>query len=293
MSKILAIHGIGQQFHGPHTLKTKWFDAVRDGLREVSDITLADEDFDVVGYGPLFRPAGARGVQAPKPEQLHEMEIALVACFWREAALRSRAAAGHEGDEEPLIQDPEMSGRARTPMVVQQALRQLAKSRFFKALDGPTGVLKLVREAYLFLHDPAMKQAILDRVGEQVRPDTRVVIAHSLGSVVAYEALCANPEWQVHTLLTIGSPLGVSPMIFDALTPAPVNGHAAWPKDLVRWVNIADNGDLVALEKRLAPRFGAVEDLLVHNGWHAHDACNYLTARETGLALASALREAT
>jgi pimeloyl-ACP methyl ester carboxylesterase len=30
-----------------------------------------------------------------------------------------------------------------------------------------------------------------------VRADTAVLIGHSLGSVVAYEALCAHPEWSV------------------------------------------------------------------------------------------------
>lgn len=291
MSKILAIHGIGQQFVGANTLKVAWFNAVRDGLLEVSDIVLAAEDFEVASYGPLFRRAGARGDPAPAPEELNDMETALVQRWWHEAAARSRAATGRDGDEESSIQDPALSGRARTPVLVQQALRQLSMSRFFHALGGDLAVLRLVREAYSFLHDPGMKQAILARVGEQVRPDTRIIIAHSLGSVVAYEALCARPDWQVHTLVTIGSPLGVEPMIFDALTPAPVDGRAAWPGKLARWVNIADEGDIVALEKRLAPRFGAVQDELTYNGWHAHDACTYLTGRETGLAIASAWRE--
>lgn len=57
------------------------------------------------------------------------------------------------------------------------------------------------------------------------------------------------------------------------------------------WTNIADRGDVVALAKDLAPVFGhRVTDVLVHNGARAHDVRPYLTARETGQAIASALR---
>lgn len=293
MSKILAIHGIGQQMRGAHTLRSAWFDALRDGLHEVSDIALATDDFNVVGYGPVYRPAGARGVAGViDADQLCDAEIALLQAWSMAAAQLSRESKNRDGDELPTLQGTDVHGRVRTSDCVQRALRQLGSSRFFAALNGPASVLKLVREAYLFLHDDALKQAILARVAEQVSSRTRIVIAHSLGSIVAYEALCRNPQWPVETLITIGSPLGIAPMIFDALTPAPIDGKGAWPAGLKRWVNIADKGDVVALEKKLAPLFGCVEDVMVFNGWHSHDARCYLTARETGLAVASAWREA-
>jgi len=55
-------------------------------------------------------------------------------------------------------------------------------------------------------------------------------------------------------------------------------------------VNVADRGDIVALEKSLAPQFGAVEDELVYNGWQSHDATRYLNTRQVGEAVASALK---
>jgi len=58
------------------------------------------------------------------------------------------------------------------------------------------------------------------------------------------------------------------------------------------WTNVADEGDIVALTKTLAPRFsGPVVDVLVHNGAKAHDVRPYLTARETGHALLAGLRQ--
>ena len=47
---------------------------------------------------------------------------------------------------------------------------------------------------------------------------------------------------------------------------------------------------MVALEKRLAPLFGErVQDLLVNNGSKSHDASPYLSAVQTGHAIAQGL----
>jgi hypothetical protein len=117
--------------------------------------------------------------------------------------------------------------------------------------------------------------------------------------VVAYEALCAHPEWPVRALVTLGSPLGIRNLIFDRLVPAPaarVSGgvQGAWPGGVRSWVNVADAGDVVALLKDLRPLFGErVACYLVHNGSHAHDVRPYLTAAETGAAIAAGLAAGT
>jgi hypothetical protein len=115
---------------------------------------------------------------------------------------------------------------------------------------------------------------------------------------VAYEALCAHPGWQVRGLVTLGSPLGIRNLIFDRLVPPPEAagpGEPAgvWPGGAGAWTNVADTGDVVALVKDLRPLFGAkVACYLVHNGSHAHDVQPYLTATQTGAAIAAALGEA-
>lgn len=81
----------------------------------------------------------------------------------------------------------------------------------------------------------------------------RVVIAHSLGTVVTYEALHAHPELKVELLLTLGSPLTLPHAVFHRLVPRP-GGPAddsrppfgVRPPGVARWVNIADPGDPVA-----------------------------------------------
>ena len=70
----------------------------------------------------------------------------------------------------------------------------------------------------------AAQQSLIDRIGAE----TRVVVAHSLGSVVAYETLCAHPEFPVRTLITLGSPLG-TPALLPRLVPPVRPGSAQWP----------------------------------------------------------------
>ena len=287
--KVVAIHGIGQTYVGAESLQRDWLPALNDGLAEARALRLDAADFVVVAYGALFRPEGTRaGEPRIEPEELDDWERQLLTEWWREAAALSARSAGAEGDESPEIQPPDFAGRARTPRLVQRALHQLAKSRFFAALGPERTLLFGLRQVRSFLHDPGVKRLALERLAERIAPNTRVLIAHSLGSVVAYEALCANPQWKVDTFVTLGSPLGIPGLVFDVLTPRPQNGRGAWPH-VRRWVNVADQGDIVALQKTLAPSFGPVDDRLVHNGWKAHDVTHYLSARTTGEALAAAL----
>jgi pimeloyl-ACP methyl ester carboxylesterase len=246
----------------------------------------------VVGYGALARSPGMNAVRPPvEPEEMTPVECELLYEWWRDAARLSAQSEGGEQEESQLVQGPEVTGRARMPGFAQTALRQLANSKFFEALGGHKAVRSLVRELNMFLSDATNRREIFARVAQQVSEDTRILIAHSLGSVVAYEALCAMPELQrIQTLVTMGSPLGVPRLVFDALTPAPIDGKGAWPGQVHRWINISDDGDVVALQKALGPLFGNVEDITVHNGWRSHDALHYLSAKETGIAIGKHLQ---
>jgi pimeloyl-ACP methyl ester carboxylesterase len=152
------------------------------------------------------------------------------------------------------------------------------------------GDLRQVRD---YFHDQEIRQLARQEVVAAVGEDTKVVVGHSLGSVVAYEALCANPEWQVRMLVTLGSPLAIPNLIFDQLQPTPSAGpgpRGRWPGEGRAWVNVADQGDVVALVKDLRSEFGTEVDCwVVDNGATAHDVRPYLTAVETGQAIVRGL----
>ena len=136
--------------------------------------------------------------------------------------------------------------------------------------------------------EPDLADRIDERFGAVVDGSTAVVVGHSLGSIVAYEALAARPDLELD-LVTLGSPLGAS-VVFDGLDPAPVDGVGVWPGGVATWTNVAAVGDKAAVVPRLADRFGdRVVDHLVDNGHRAHDPEPYLNASATGAAVARAL----
>jgi pimeloyl-ACP methyl ester carboxylesterase len=172
--------------------------------------------------------------------------------------------------------------------MVQRALNALSQSRFFAGLTEPL-LIGFIKQVHAYLTDDSIRGEIQARVDSVVGPGTAVLVGHSLGSVVAYEAACAHPEWDV-ALVTLGCPLGIRNLVFDRLRPPPQDGRGQFPAGAALWTNIADMGDVVALVKRLAPSFGdRVQDLLVDNGSKAHDISPYLTAAQTGYAIAEGL----
>jgi pimeloyl-ACP methyl ester carboxylesterase len=136
---------------------------------------------------------------------------------------------------------------------------------------------------------PDLRDQVRARIDDALVSDTRVVVSHSLGTVVSYQALCRHAASGVRTLVTLGSPLG-SPMMAAQLDPPPVDGKGAWPGSVQRWVNVAAVGDRVATPARLADHFaGSVEDHLIDNGHRAHDPEPYLNSHVVGRAVADAL----
>jgi hypothetical protein len=106
----------------------------------------------------------------------------------------------------------------------------------------------------------------------------RILIAHSLGSVLAYETLWAYPTLHAELLITIGSPLALPGRIHPLLQPAPTNGFGHRPPGVTRWVNIADPADLVAIPRHLHRYFqGIATDLETPAGpLFTHAATAYL-----------------
>lgn len=298
MPRVVCVHGVAQQHKGEDVLWREWQPALRDGLRRAGVAgqaaleTLEAEDVVCAFYGDLFRPPG-RPLNVGDPwltaADATEYDAQLLLAWWRGAAEADSSVIGP--DERVL---------AATPRSVQAALRALSRSRFFAGVADRALLFNLA-QVRRYLTEAEVRDAAQARVAAAVGPDTNVLIGHSLGSVVAYEALCANPNWPIMTLVTLGSPLGIRNLIFDRLIPTPEpfpqpsTARGRWPGGVERWVNLADEGDVVALAKDLRPLFGpeptgrSLQQFIIANGAHAHDVSPYLTAGETGAAIAAAL----
>ncbi|MGW1728080.1 hypothetical protein ACWCQK_34930 [Streptomyces sp. NPDC002306] len=285
----VVVHGIGKQYAGPRSLHGGIAPALLDGVRLAGGPPLAFEDVEIAFYGHWFRPPGAPATKGEPAfaarDVTQSLERDLLMAWWREAARL-----------EPDTVPPPHGGtsKAVVPVSVQRALHALSRSSFV-GRAGDRFLLGVLRQVSRYLGEPEVRARVQDEVAKVVAADTRVLVGHSLGSVVAYEALCAHPEWPVTALVTIGSPLGMPNLVFHRLRPSPLEGRGAWPGSVVNWTNLCDRYDVVALQKQLAPLSvdGAqtVTDIAVDNGWQVHAVERRLTAIETGTAIADGLRD--
>lgn len=261
MSAVVMIHGAFHELWGPFRLWTHWTPSVLDGLW-VSGVSMRDvslprlQDASVVAFwGDLVRPEP----QEPSP---------------------AGSAGAAPPDAVTDLLDGVGAGAGPGDTDLDALVHQVAK-------DTNARSMELLAQYVL---DPEVRTRVHERLERHLTADTKVVIAHSLGTVIAYQVLCTRPDLQVD-LITLGSPLGDPNMVFPMLQPAPVDGRGVWPSGVKRWTNVAAEGDLAtAACPRLAEAFGdRVEDHLVFNGRHAHNAEPYLNSVPTGAALADAL----
>jgi hypothetical protein len=163
--------------------------------------------------------------------------------------------SGHPVDEDPaMLEPPEQQLLADWIALLQPELTesprderaQLAGQWLARAF-GPAArlfALTFCRELHAYLAGEqarsAARQAVADAIAE-LEPD--VVVAHSLGSVVAYESLWAHQDRDIELLVTLGSPLAMPGVVLDRLH---ADGHHRPPR-VRRWVNLADVADIVAV----------------------------------------------
>jgi len=125
-------------------------------------------------------------------------------------------------------------------------------------------------------HTRQMLKVPLRAAFEAQRPI--LLIAHSMGSVIAYDSLWQmahghHDDVLIDQLLTMGSPLGQN-YIQRRLQGRSESGKRRYPNNIRRWVNLTSVGDLTAINPDLADDFremvrlgliDSIEDAELHN----------------------------
>jgi hypothetical protein len=136
----------------------------------------------------------------------------------------------------PLLPDP----------AVKSTIRET--ERYFNNTDGVATHVREVLKAPL-------RRMFAD--GDRV-----LVIGHSMGSVIAYDALWElthledNPG-KIDLFLTVGSPLGMH-FVQQRLLGFHGSGQRSFPCNIRRWINVAAQGDLTALDPVVGDDFRAM-----------------------------------
>lgn len=107
---------------------------------------------------------------------------------------------------------------------------------------GDWSIEKFTRDVFLYLTIPGIRKAINDFVCSAFDSQPTIVIAHSLGTIVAYNVLKDNPSWNIKKFITIGSPLGLKSIKSKLDTPL------VMPRCIKNgWFNAYDERDFVSL----------------------------------------------
>lgn len=258
---IVGVHGIAQQQVGRNQLRADWLAAAADGVERVTGYPAPGVEMDIAFYGDLFLPRSDGSKSSADP--LADVDP-------DEADFLTEFAVERVGQAAAVDVVRELDGqKGRVPRVLRTPLALLAGGADLVVATKRVGVL---RQVWRYQNDDDLASAVRTRVRE-VASHCRVLIGHSLGSIVAAECVLLGDVPTPDVLVTLGSPLGTRTV--GKRLRADLSGITTR-----RWANIYDPGDIVAAAGGLA-RFGAA-DAVVDNGNSPHSVERYLGKFETG-----------
>ena len=269
MATIILVHGIDHQRETPDLIEATWLPALAGGVRLAGREDIADRlwpprsrpdaiDCRAAYYGLLFRSPDLQGAAedlrdlTPEQKDLAEM----LALEWLQRVAERSPSGSPDGAQARLTLDiarePERAQAMGGGNIQREVLKTLARCSWLANMVmflAERYVKTALAQVTRYLTEPAIREQAQRAVLGVVDPETRVIIGHSLGSVVAYE--CAHSLKQpLPLLVTLGSPLGLRTVVTERLSPPP-----GFPPMAMAWLNVANLEDPVAAEPDLRPLF--------------------------------------
>lgn len=213
---VLLVHGRGMLDRDTAATRKMWADGLASGLRSVSLTSpITDRDVRVVWYADVLDPRSTLG------------------CNYASTDPRARRARGDDQELKGIVGAIGSLFGALTALVSDSEsgleLRSLAADASF------------LSDAHKRCASESRLATELDRAHREGRPV--ILVAHSLGSLVAYDYLSSRSDTGVvQRLISIGSPVG-SPELRRLLIGGDSTEMLARPASVSDWVNIRNEGD--------------------------------------------------
>ncbi|MFD9949985.1 trypsin-like peptidase domain-containing protein [Nonomuraea sp. NPDC059023] len=257
---LVFLHGRGQTGRDPQTMRREWIAGLNKGLTLAGLPTVEPADVWFPFYGDtLTEPRESLIPASPTTRVVYEQLIG------EAAALAGRPA---DGRREGLLTG------------VQGALSWLASATNLDHLL----IAAVFRDVAAYLDDSSVRQAVLASVERTLPASGQVVlVAHSLGTVVAMDLLTRLPAaLEVPLLVTLGSPLGL-----DAVQGRLLSGGPHRPDRAGQWLNVWSQSDPVSIGCPLEDDWkGQVDERAVDNPLQrSHDVAEYLSHPHVARAL--------
>jgi hypothetical protein len=265
---VFFVHGIAQENRSSKSIHSEWMAALNDGLKDAGESPVA-VPCNAAYYGDLLIQLTDTANAAPDfPKNPDEMVRSdadyqkFVAEYLLEAASRLPNAVDSDADD--LRRAAGVFAQTRTPQIGGDHPDFLNRSAVSEdELTRAWYNLKIIVDAVRAIdsHLPAISSLTISlilktvysyisndevrkRINHVVRQDLikhrpKTIVAHSLGSVVAYNVL-AEGGFEGIRFVTVGSPLGIGAI----RRRIQKNNN---PSTIIGWHNAFDSKDIVAL----------------------------------------------
>jgi hypothetical protein len=270
---IIGIHGLGNK--PPKELLTAWWrKSIREGLISIQHPYYFFR-FEMVYWADLIytNPLDPSETNSESNLYIHEpYSIACPESIPQQSGGLRRKVMGYlerQLDRLFLNEDMSLNFSSITDSIIHRYFKDL-EMYYSDELKGQNKSSKTVRVA------------IQDRLITVIRRYRRkriTLIAHSMGSIIAYDVLSRNiPGVSVDTFITLGSPLGlpviVSRIFAEQHLDNPLITKVCAPEGVHRkWYNFSDLEDKVCLDRTLSDDYQAnsfgvkAEDSSVYNNY--------------------------
>lgn len=284
--RLVFIHGMKNEGQDADALMNRWHDALREGLSAAGIAAPGAYDVEMPYYGDVLHKLtdGAKdgpGVARRGPDDVGPN----VGDFEQEYY---KLLKEHLNIPDAEIVDELPDGVRQRGPANWEWVQAIARAVEKRSKVISEFALKAVPQVDGYLNRPNVQRAV-DEVVEPAlaKPGATVVIAHSLGTIVAYRLLKKlSGRLEVPLFFTLGSPLGIDLVVRRV---APINT----PKTIAKWVNAADERDYVALVSKLEkPNYPVpivnISDIR-NGGEDPHSIGEYLKQKSVGAAIGAAM----
>jgi pimeloyl-ACP methyl ester carboxylesterase len=253
--RLVFIHGRAQEGRNPEDVRQEWISALDQGLSKSgltlpvhsSAITLpyfGDRLFNLTkNLSEIDETAIARGSPMIDP----------ILAFQAAALEDIRKGAGiSDAEVQALVEGNATSrGPENWPWVLA-VVRAIDKWQSGTSADA---IQLLLRDVYVYCTRRGIAEAVEEIVRAEIDIEPTVVVAHSLGTVVAYNILRNDPRsLQVRKLVTVGAPLAIRAVRKNLVPLKSPKAEA--------WFNAFDPRDIVALNPLNAANFPVVPKIV-------------------------------
>lgn len=243
--QLVFVHGRAQEHKDSVALKAEWVGAFRKGLAKSGlSLPVAEDAIHFPYYGDTLYDL----VSGKPPDEVAEIIVRGDNAEETERAFVRSVI--QEIQQRVGITDAQLASVAGDDVLAKGPLNWEWLQGVLKAIDqyvpGASGasIAIATNDVYQYLQNIGIRNQIESGVRKAMLSGIpSVVVAHSLGTVVAYNLLRREGmqnRWIVPTIVTLGSPLAVK-AIKKSLAP---NKH---PECAATWFNAMDERDVVAL----------------------------------------------